>query len=85
VVFFLFWFGFFNTFINNGIKCTLSKFVHDTELWSAVSTPEGWDAIQRPRQAEQWVQMNLMRFNKAKCKVCIWVMAIVNINTSWRT
>ena len=24
---------------------------------------------ERPRQAEQWVQENLMRFNKAKCKV----------------
>ena len=39
--------------------------------------PEG------PRQAEHWGQVNLMRFNEAKCKVCIWVEATLTTNTSW--
>ena len=42
----------------------------DTKLCCVVNMPEGWDVTQgdldRP---EQWVQENLMRFNKAKSKV----------------
>jgi len=62
--------GVFVGAVDRGIECTLSKFADDTKLCCAVDKLEGRNAIQRDLdRLERWDCANLMKFNKAKCKV----------------
>ena len=49
------------------------------------ATEEGRDAFQRDlNRLERWAQVNLMRFNTAKCKVCTWARGTPGIYTDWK-
>ena len=63
----------FNVFVgdmNSGIECTLSKFADNTKLCGVVYRLDGKDAIQRDLdRLERQACENLMKFNKAKCRI----------------
>ena len=63
----------FNIFVSNmdsGIECTLSKFANCQAVWCGRHAGGKGDAIQRDLdRLERWACANLMKFNKAKCKV----------------
>ncbi|KAJ7404456.1 rna-directed dna polymerase from mobile element jockey-like [Willisornis vidua] len=55
---------------NSASKCTLNKFANDTKICGVVNTLERRDDIQRDLDTlERRACANLMKINKAKCKV----------------
>jgi len=74
----------FNIFINDLARSSAHSASLQMTLSGAIDTPEGWDAIQRYLdKLKKWACMNLMRFNKSKCKVLHMDQGNPCYNTGW--
>ena len=63
-------FNFLISDIDDGIECTMSTSANGTKVNGAIDTLEAREAIQRDLdRMEKWAHVNLMRYNKDKCKV----------------
>ena len=63
----------FNVFagdVDSGIENTFRRFAVDTDLGGAADMLEGRNTIHMDLdRLERWAHTNIMKFNKAKCKV----------------
>lgn len=56
--------------MDNEIKSILKRFKNNTNLSGAVDALHERDVIQRdPDRPERWAHVNVMKFNKTKCKI----------------
>ena len=71
--------------VDNGIECTLMKFLDNTKMNGTADILEGRDTIQMDLdRLEEWDCMNHKNFKKTNARSCTWDMSISNMSTGWR-